>query len=113
MARMKGNTMSPADQIRSLSWGDTFFLYLERDGQPLNIASTCEFEGKVSLKACREFVQSKLHLLPRYLQRAVFPAFNLGPPTWEEDPDFDIRNHVQEVTLKGGTDEDLKAVTGK
>jgi len=106
---MKGNTMSPADQIRSLSWGDTFFLYLERDGQPLNIASTCEFEGKISLPACARLVESKLDLIPRYKQRAVFPSFNLGLPTWERDPNFDIRNHVHEVVLRKGTDNDLKA----
>ncbi len=101
--------MSPADQIRSLSWGDTFFLYLERDGQPLNIASTCEFEGKISLKSCSKFIESKLGLLPRYKQRAVFPPFNLGLPSWELDPRFDIRNHVREIVLRQGTDRDLKA----
>ena len=69
--------MSTADRIRSLSWGDTFFLYLERDGQPLNIASTCEFEGRLSFEACTRFVESKLHLIPRYKQRAVFPPFNI------------------------------------
>ena len=101
--------MSAADQIRSLSWGDTFFLYLERDGQPLNIASACDFEGKISLQACTKFVDSKLNLIPRYKQRAVFPPFNLALPTWEPDPQFDIRNHVREVVLKKGTDRDLKA----
>jgi WS/DGAT/MGAT family acyltransferase len=100
--------MSPADRIRSLSWGDTFFLYLERDGQPLNIASMCEFEGKITLQACARFVESKLHLIPRYKQRAVFPPFNIGLPTWEPDPHFDIRNHVREVVLRQGTDADLK-----
>jgi diacylglycerol O-acyltransferase len=100
--------MSPAEQIRSLSWGDTFFLYLERDGQPLNIASTCEFEGKITLQACARFIESKLVLIPRYKQRAVFPPFNLGLPTWEFDPNFDIRNHVREIVLRQGTDSDLK-----
>jgi len=105
--------MSRADRTQSLSWGDTFFLYLEREGQPLNIASTCEFEGKISLKAFAKFVESKLHLIPRYTQRAVFPSFNLSLPNWEPDPDFDIRNHVHEVVLKQGTDSDLKAETAK
>jgi hypothetical protein len=75
--------MSSADRVRSLSWGDTSFLYLERDGHPLNIASACQFEGKISLQACARFVESKLHLIPRYKQRAVFPPFNIGLPTWE------------------------------
>jgi diacylglycerol O-acyltransferase / wax synthase len=105
--------MSPADRNHSLSWGDTFFLYLEREGQPLNIASTCEFEGKISKLGVTKFIESKLELIPRYKQRAIFPSFNLGLPSWEPDPTFDIRNHVHEVVLKQGTDNDLKAETAK
>ena len=105
--------MSAANQTRPLSWGDTFFLYLEREGQPLNIASTCEFEGKISKQACAKFVESKLHLIPRYKQRAAFPSLNLGLPSWEPDPHFDIRNHIHEVVLKQGTDSDLKEVAAK
>jgi diacylglycerol O-acyltransferase len=104
---------SQVGRTNSLSWGDTFFLYLEREGQPLNVACTCEFDGAISINACRKYVESKLDLLPRYKQRAVFPPFNLGLPTWEPDPTFDIRNHVQRVSLNGGTDTDLKAVTAR
>jgi diacylglycerol O-acyltransferase / wax synthase len=102
--------MSQAGRANTLSWGDTFFLFIEREGQPLNIASTCEFEGSITLQACRKFIESKLDLIPRYKQRAVFPAFNIGLPTWELDPDFDIRNHVHQIVLKGGTDADLKEI---
>ena len=105
--------MSPSDRTHPLSWGDTFFLYLEREGQPINIASACEFEGKISRRACAKFVESKLDLIPRYKQRAVFPPLHLGLPNWEPDPEFDIRNHVHEVVLKQGTDSDLKAETAK
>src|ERR1035438_9692112 len=103
-------TMSQAGRINSLSWGDTFFLYLEREGQPLNVACTCEFEGAISLRAFTKHVESRLNLIPRYKQRAVFPSFNLGLPTWELDPNFDIRNHVRQVVLKAGTDTGLKTV---
>jgi diacylglycerol O-acyltransferase / wax synthase len=105
--------MSSSDRTHPLSWGDTFFLYLEREGQPLNIASCCEFEGKLTRQACSRFVESKLHLIPRYQQRAVFPAFNLGLPQWEPDPDFDINNHVHEVVVKQVTDRELKTQTAK
>ncbi len=105
--------MSQASRVDSLSWGDTFFLFIEREGQPLNIASTCEFEGAISLQACRKFVESKLHLIPRYKQRAVFPAFNISLPTWEFDPNFDVRNHVRQVILKAGTDSDLKEIAAR
>ena len=105
--------MSPSDRTHPLSWGDTFFLYLEREGQPINIASACEFEGKISKRACAKFVETKLHLIPRYKQRAVFPSFHLGLPNWELDPNFDILNHVREVVLKQGTDSDFKAEMAK
>lgn len=96
-----------------LAWGDSLFFYLEREGMPLNIASVSIFEGEITLAACRQSIQSKLPLLPRYQQRAVAPPLNVGFPTWEKDPHFDIRNHIREVILKRGTETELKAVAGK
>ena len=96
-----------------LSEGDALFLYLEREGMPLNVASVNVFEGEISLKACSAFVESKLPLIPRYRQRVVSPAFNIGFPMWEYDPEFDIRNHVHQVTLKHGTELEFKTVAGR
>ena len=96
-----------------LSGGDALFLYLERDGMPLNVASVNVFEGEISLKACRAYVESKLPLVPRYRQRVVLPPFNIGLPVWEYDPEFNIKNHVRQVTLELGTEAEFKAVAGK
>ena len=96
-----------------LSWGDTVFLHLEREGMPLNVACVCVFEGKVPFEACVQFVESKLPLIPRYLKRIVPPLLNIGLPSWEYDPTFDIRRHVREATLKHGSDGELKALAGK
>jgi len=95
-----------------LSWGDTVFLHLEREGMPLNVAGVCILEGTVSLEDCLQFVESKLPLLPRYLKRVVATPFNIGLPSWQYDPSFDIHNHVREVALKHGTDAELKALAG-
>lgn len=105
--------MPHAQDSGRLSWGDALFLYLEREGMPLNIASVSVFEGVISLEACCQFIESKLPLIPRYLQRVVSPPFNLGLPTWEYDPKFEVRNHIREVTLKRGTDSAFKAAAGK
>ena len=96
-----------------LSWGDTVFLHLEREGMPLNVAGVCILEGTVSLEDCIQFVESKLPLLPRYLKRVVAAPFNMGLPSWQYDPGFDIHNHIREVRLKHGTDGELKALAGK
>ena len=100
-------------QNERLSWGDTVFLHLEREGMPLNVASVCLFEGEISLEECVQFISSKLPLLPRYLKRVVPAPLGLGLPSWEYDPEFDVHRHVREVTLKHGTDSELKAVAGK
>ena len=97
----------------SFSWGDALFLHVERPGQPLNIAGVSMFEGEIKLAACRAFIESKLPLIPRYRQRAVSTSFDLGLPRWELDPHFDIRNHIRQVTLKHGTEDELKALAGK
>ena len=95
-----------------LSWGDSVFLNLEREGMPLNVGSVSVLEGKIPFQACLRFVESKLPLIPRYLKRVVTPPFNIGLPSWEYDPEFDLRNHVRKVTLKHGTDRELKALAG-
>lgn len=105
--------MPESQPNNSFSWADALFLYLERPGQPLSIASVSIFEGAMPLKTCRDFVESKLFLVPRYRQHVVFPAFNIGLPSWQFDPNFDIRNHIHQVTLRHGTERDLKALASK
>jgi diacylglycerol O-acyltransferase len=105
--------MQSQQQGDRLSWGDTVFLHLEREGMPLNVACVCVFEGKVSFQDCVQFVESKLPLIPRYLKRVVPPILNIGLPSWEFDPTFDIRRHVREATLKHGTDAEVKTLAGK
>lgn len=96
-----------------LSWGDTVFLNLEREGMPLNVASVCVFDGAIPFSACVKFVESKLPLMPRYLKRVVPPQLNIGLPSWEFDPQFDIKRHVKEVRLKRGSEDELKTLAGK
>jgi diacylglycerol O-acyltransferase len=80
---------------------------------PLNVACVCVFEGPIPFKDCVQFVESKLPLIPRYLKRLVSPPLNIGLPSWEYDAAFDIRRHVHEVTLKHGSDVELKTLAGK
>lgn len=96
-----------------LSYGDALFLYLEREGMPLNVAVVAQFAGEIALDDCIAFVESKLPVLPRYRQRVLMPPFNIGLPSWEYDPAFDIRNHITEVTLRRGTESELKKLAGE
>jgi diacylglycerol O-acyltransferase / wax synthase len=105
--------MADSQPSNSFSWGDALFLYIERPGQPLNIACVSIFDGPVSLKSLRDLVESKLPLIPRYRQHVVFPPFNIGLPGWQFDPKFDIRNHIRQMTLRRGTESDLKNLTSQ
>ncbi len=99
--------------IEGLSWGDSVFLNLEREGMPLNVACLSIFEGELTFHDLVRFVESRLPLLPRYLKRVVAPPLNAGLPNWDYDPDFDISNHIHEATLKHGSLPELKALAGK
>ena len=96
-----------------LSWGDTVFLNLERAGMPLNVACVSILEGDLAFGDYVRFVESRLPLIPRFLMRVVPPPLNTGLPTWEYDAEFNIHNHVREVTLNQGSRAALKALAGK
>lgn len=104
---------------RRLSPMDAAFLYIEREDQPMHVGAVCIFEGKLPFKQFMRNLEARLHLIPRYRQRVVFAPWNLGHPTWEDDPHFDIRNHVirreldapaDEETLRGVSEEILTGV---
>jgi WS/DGAT/MGAT family acyltransferase len=100
--------MSSRDLGRRLSAQDAAFLYFEKEEAPLHIGSIAVLEGDVSYERFVDSIEKKLHLIPRYLQRAVPAPFNIGHPTWEWDPEFDIKKHIFEVEVPSpGTDEQL------
>ena len=90
-----------------LSFGDALFLHLERPGMPLHVAALCLLDGHIELEELIEHVQSRLWLLPRYQQKVTNPPYGVGIPLWQHDPEFNIRNHIHEVTLAKGTEREL------
>lgn len=87
---------------------DSLFLYLEKQDMPLHIGAVCIFDGPLSVKRLMKHVEARLPLIPRYRQRLVFPPLNISYPSWEFDPNFDIRNHFRHIRLKTGTKEELE-----
>jgi diacylglycerol O-acyltransferase len=101
-------------QRRVLSGADAAFLYLERKEIPLHIACVSVFDGPIPFGPFVANIDSKLHLIPRYRQIAVASPFNLGYPTWEWDPHFDIRRHVFRVRLDPpGGEAELEKLAGR
>ena len=102
--------MSEPQNLDCLSFGDALFLHLERHGSPLHVASICIFDGQITLEECVAHIKSKLPMIPRYLQRVMPAPFGVGMPIWQFDPNFDIHNHVREIKLKRGTENELQKV---
>jgi diacylglycerol O-acyltransferase / wax synthase len=92
---------------------DAAFLYLETQEMPLHIGSVSVLDGKIGFEEYVEFISSKLPLIRRYRQRLVTPPFHLGHPIWQDDPDFDIRNHIHHAHLKRGTMAELQRLAGQ
>jgi diacylglycerol O-acyltransferase len=92
-----------APASRRLSAHDASFLYTETPTGPMHGASVGIFEGEMPFEAVVETIESRLHLVPRYRQRLAFVPFNMHHPTWEDDPDFDLSNHVVRHVMPAGT----------
>ena len=90
-------TLKPTS--KRMSAEDAFFLYFERPHAPLHVGSLGIFEGTIPIEKTREGLASRLHLIPRYRQRPVFPPLLGGYPSWEDDPAFDINRHVRLLDL--------------
>lgn len=92
-----------------LSALDAFFVYIESDTAPMHIGVTGIYKGRLPFKRYVQFVEDKLHLIPRYHQRVVFAPLQAAHPSWEEDTDFDIRRHIHRVELDApGSDVQLR-----
>src|SRR5215470_11965733 len=84
---------------------DASFLYLEQRNALLHVAGVYTFAHPLRYERLLSYVRDRLQLIPRYTQRAVEVPFNLGHPTWEPDPQFDIRAHIIRHRLKAPGDD--------
>ncbi len=93
-----------SDRLSAL---DATFLELEQldEGATMHIGSVMVFDalpdGSVpSLSALRDHLAVRLRQLPRYAQRlSTERTGGLGWPRWEDDPRYDIANHVGAAAL--------------
>ena len=86
-----------------LTTQDATFIYGESNSGALHIGSLSIFEGKLGFEQLVTHVERKLDLVPRYRQRLRFVPFNLAHAAWEDDPNFNISNHLFHHELPAGT----------
>ncbi|QQS44739.1 MAG: wax ester/triacylglycerol synthase family O-acyltransferase [Acidobacteriota bacterium] len=99
---------------RRLSSLDAAFLNFEKKEATMHIGSVSVFEGEVPFEDFVRMMDAKLHLIPRYQQIVAPDPFNLAHPTWEFDPNFDIRNHIFRLWIEApGGERELSALAGR
>jgi len=93
---------------------DASFLSLECKAIPLHMAGVFIFDRPLQFDSFVQRVESQLPLIPRYRQIVVPSPFNLGYPTWEDDPNFEIARHIQRAQLDApGGEAELEALSGR
>jgi diacylglycerol O-acyltransferase / wax synthase len=88
-------TLSPLEAV---------FLHIETERTPMHMASLALFEagpltderGNLRLDDIRRLISSRLHLVPKLRQRPRPGLLGQAPLRWQDDPAFDIANHVVE-----------------
>jgi WS/DGAT/MGAT family acyltransferase len=96
----------PGANYDRLTQLDNSFLILETENAHMHVAALQIFEsrplegghGSVDIEALRAYIQSRLHLIPRYRQRLVYTPIE-GHPVWVDDANFNIRYHVRHTAL--------------
>lgn len=94
---------------------DAAFFRLEDETSPMHVGSVSIMAGPAPTygDVVRKVV-SKLHLVPRYRQRARFVPGSLGRPVWVDDPHFQVLYHVRHSAVPSpGSPRELRNLAGR
>lgn len=111
----------PSYMYERLSAQDNSFLVAEHANSPLHIAAVAIYErgdiatreGGVQIRSFRQFIEGRLHEIPRYRQKLMWVPIEQRP-VWVDDAHFNIDYHIRHSALPrpGGMDE-LKKLTAR
>jgi WS/DGAT/MGAT family acyltransferase len=81
---------------------DATFLYLETPTHHMHVAMSMVLDpstvpGGYSFENVKEFIGSRLHLVPPFRRRLLEVPFRLHHPIWVDDPHFDLDYHIRRI----------------
>ncbi|GIW41895.1 MAG: diacylglycerol O-acyltransferase [Candidatus Binatia bacterium] len=96
-----------------LSVIDRTFLDIETPEHPQHVGVTMIFDaapmrrpdGGIDVERIRRYLESRLHLVPRYRQKLAWTPLEKAP-IWVDDPSFKLEYHVRHTALPRPGDED-------
>ena len=89
-----------------LTAADASFLYTETASGPMHISSIIILDGELSFEDVYEHIDERLHMLPAYRRKIAQVPMNLAHPTWVDDDNFDLGNHIIDHLLPEGAELD-------
>jgi WS/DGAT/MGAT family acyltransferase len=108
----------PYDRLTFL---DRSFLLAETPTSHMHVGGVATLEagplrkadGGIDIDRIREYVSSRLHLIPRYRQRLAWTPVE-GVPVWVDDAHFNVHYHVRHTSLpRPGDARQLKRLCGR
>jgi diacylglycerol O-acyltransferase len=99
----------PPRHLDRLTAVDASFLHQEGPVSHMHIGALVRAEGPAPLyEDFLDSIRARLHYVPRYRQRLVYPPASTGRPLWADDADFNLEYHVRHTALPSpGSDEQL------
>ncbi len=99
---------------RRLSPADAAWLYSEWEKNTQTVSSLMWLDRQIEPQDFIDIVQERMvDKYPTFRQR-IRPSRNpLLLPHWEDDPDFDIANHVEVIQLETGSKDELRALVSE
>ncbi len=99
----------PPRHLDRLSAVDAAFLHQEGPDSHMHIGALVRAEGPAPpYDDFLDSIRARLHYVPRYRQRLVYPPAATGRPLWADDADFNLEYHVRHTALPApGSDEQL------
>jgi WS/DGAT/MGAT family acyltransferase len=99
----------PPRHLDRLTAVDASFLHQEGPVSHMHIGALVRAEGPPPpYEEFLDSIRARLHYVPRYRQRLVYPPASTGRPLWADDTDFNVEYHVRHTALPApGSDEQL------
>src|SRR5438128_11125354 len=106
MRRLPGGPAMSDYAYDRLSFLDNSFLITESPTNHMHVGGTATYEagplrrpdGGIDIDRIRDYVASRLHLIPRYLQVLAWTAIE-GHPVCEDDAHFNIVYPIRQTSL--------------
>src|ERR1700680_3579477 len=80
---------------------DAAWLGMEDPTNLMMVTGVMALDGPVDMKRLRLTLDRRLAPYSRFHQRVVRPRSRAGIAHWEDDPEFDVDNHLTHVALAG------------